>query len=328
MAIIPPSPFPLIISSGHTIRVTRYPNGQISTIRFKRNGRLNRIREHSSPKDPLKMDSDFALRATISDSSATLPWDFLDRTSVGENNLPAWYTYYEDGQVEAKRWYIDNELKREGDKPAWKIYYPNGPPDSLGSPRSCTRLSRQVMEKRWYIFGELNRAGDLPSWKIYYPNGQLKEERWYIDGILNRAGDLPAWKIYYPNGPPDSKESQVLQPRLSRQLRTEKWYIDGELKNEIHTRRKIDPKAGSTFASRGKFFGYPSCCIKEFMTTEGRKAKVERERSGIECQGNQTGFVPCKSHQEQLRRGEIILKDLIHNRKCEMEFPNQSSRRF
>jgi hypothetical protein len=73
----------------------------------------------------------------------------------------------------------------------------------------------------------------------------------------------------------------------------------------------------TTWSNRGEFFGYPSCCINEFIRTKGLKLRDSSKlRSTI---GN---FIPCEMHQEQLQRGEVILEDLIQNRTCETEFPH------
>ena len=65
----------------------------------------------------------------------------------------------------------------------------------------------------------------------------------------------------------------------------------------------------------GEYFGYPPCCIDEFMRTRGSHNK-ERSKAS-----KNTGFIPCSAHTEQILAGEIRLKDLITNRTCNTRFP-------
>jgi antitoxin component YwqK of YwqJK toxin-antitoxin module len=271
MAIVPPSPFPLIAPPGHTIEVERYPSGRIRIIQFTRNGELNR-------------DGDLpAMKSYYPNGKLKEEIWFTDGQRNRIDDKPAIKTYYPDGKLKRETWYTDGEQNREDDLPSYKEYYDNGPPDFYlninpllnsadlrESQGLQDRLSRQLKEEmwitgdelyrtgdlpawksyspsgklvkeRWYAYGGLDRVGDQPEVKIYYPDGQLKEEIWYIDGNLDRIGDQPAMKIYYPDGPPDSyRESQVLQPRLPRQLKEERWYTEGTfIKMEKHERESL-----------------------------------------------------------------------------------------
>ena len=112
--------------------------------------------------------------------------------------------------------------------------------------------------------------------------------------------------------------------------------------------------------SIGKYYGYPDCCILEFMNshpadfigskkTEEMKQKykeltesgqyseevfpelanymklLDKKKYELELKrkvSNKTGFIPCKSHAEQIQNGTLRLEDLIQNRKHEFPFPN------
>ena len=74
------------------------------------------------------------------------------------------YTYYPDGQVQTKWWYLDGLLHRE-DGPAWIRYYPDG----------------QVKQEGWWLDGQRHRE-DGPAGITYYPNGQVQTELWWFEG--------------------------------------------------------------------------------------------------------------------------------------------------
>ena len=67
----------------------------------------------------------------------------------------------------------------------------------------------------------------------------------------------------------------------------------------------------------GEIFGYPSCCINEFIND-----KVYYDKFGEDCRSHAQiviaqevgGFVPCKKHAEEIISGEISLSDIIINR--------------
>lgn len=73
-------------------------------------------------------------------------------------------------------------------------------------------------------------------------------------------------------------------------------------------------KASSILADfLGVFYGYPRCCINEFCNDIINDRFPNRSIDG-------SGFVPCKKHYEQIRKGELNLSDLIKNRVCKEEF--------
>jgi len=80
--------------------------------------------------------------------------------------------------------------------------------------------------------------------------------------------------------------------------------------------------------SVGKYFGYPECCINEFceLIPELMAESLPDENDTMKLEaghidGNFTGFIPCLKHAEQIMKGEVVLKDLIQDRKEVFEFP-------
>jgi len=67
----------------------------------------------------------------------------------------------------------------------------------------------------------------------------------------------------------------------------------------------------------GKYYGYPQCCIVEFIEDiiNNRNSSVRSSKS------DNTGFIPCTKHYIQIMKGDIELKDLIDSRCCPHEFP-------
>lgn len=94
-----------------------------------------------------------------------------------------------------------------------------------------------------------------------------------------------------------------------------------------------------TLEGTGKFFGYPQCCIDEFVFNSGRiygaivtgnkelLATINKTELGRDDKINQnTGFIPCKHHAKMIQDGEITLESLISKRICSTEFPDDSGR--
>ena len=113
---------------------------------------------------------------------------------------PTETTYYENGEIELERWYIDGLLHRENDRPAKRQYYENG----------------EILYETWYIDGQEHRENDRPAEIWYYENGEIKSKAWYIDGQEHRENDRPAEIWYYENG----------------EILYEVWYLNGELIKE------------------------------------------------------------------------------------------------
>jgi len=78
-----------------------------------------------------------------------------------------------------------------------------------------------------------------------------------------------------------------------------------------------------TTAENGAYYGYPSCCIKNF---ENNLLQPSRERNEIYKLNikvsKKTGFIPCNEHTQQILDKKIVLEDLIVMRKCCTPFPN------
>ena len=74
---------------------------------------------------------------------------------------------------------------------------------------------------------------------------------------------------------------------------------------------------------RGKFYGYPQCCIEEFVELKHMKGDQDALMMRITEAGlYNCGFVPCEVHLQKLIDGEISVKDLIQNRECKNPFPH------
>lgn len=71
----------------------------------------------------------------------------------------------------------------------------------------------------------------------------------------------------------------------------------------------------------GKYFGYPECCINEFKKCCINKFR-KSEHTKIKIPGNHTGFIPCEKCSLLVIKGEKKISDLITNRYCLREFPN------
>lgn len=73
----------------------------------------------------------------------------------------------------------------------------------------------------------------------------------------------------------------------------------------------------------GIYYGYPSCCIKEFIKDYSFMLKhtISEELVLKRKVSNGSGFIPCFQHAKQIEAGEIKLEDLILDRKHVQLFP-------
>lgn len=65
----------------------------------------------------------------------------------------------------------------------------------------------------------------------------------------------------------------------------------------------------------GKIFGYPDCCIEEFITDKEHFDKTgidNRNHEQIAIANLTAGFVPCKKHAEEISNGLPVDKVIIN----------------
>lgn len=69
--------------------------------------------------------------------------------------------------------------------------------------------------------------------------------------------------------------------------------------------------------SYGNYFGYPKCCINDFV-----KMVIEDKTPGRiqEKVGEYTGFIPCSYCSWRILTKNVKLDDLIQNRTCNEPF--------
>lgn len=67
-------------------------------------------------------------------------------------------------------------------------------------------------------------------------------------------------------------------------------------------------------AEYGKIFGYPECCISEYVkdTIYMNKTGIDvRNEAQIKIARETHGFVPCKKHAKLIKKGKVSLEDLV-----------------
>lgn len=79
---------------------------------------------------------------------------------------------------------------------------------------------------------------------------------------------------------------------------------------------KIEKERALRYIENGMYFGYPNCCIQHFLNIFSEKG--ERRNGDV---SEYTGFIPCDTHAEQIRKGEATLSSILEDRLCPMEFP-------
>lgn len=71
------------------------------------------------------------------------------------------------------------------------------------------------------------------------------------------------------------------------------------------------------FIENGLYFGYPKCCIEDFVNRFPEPPPVERREIH-----NFKGFIPCKECCDKILSGKATLESLITNRICQTAFPS------
>lgn len=80
------------------------------------------------------------------------------------------------------------------------------------------------------------------------------------------------------------------------------------------------------WALLGLAFGYPTCCIEEFMT---KPLFIDEENYKVRSLASDgSGFIPCGECAKKVKDGHIELKDLITFRTISQEFPNDDLRSY
>ena len=73
--------------------------------------------------------------------------------------------------------------------------------------------------------------------------------------------------------------------------------------------------------SNGKYYGYPECCIGEFIDKCRYKKNLTVSQDIV---NKGYGFIPCPQCADRVRNGEISLEGLINtSRQCPCKFPKQ-----
>lgn len=67
---------------------------------------------------------------------------------------------------------------------------------------------------------------------------------------------------------------------------------------------------------RGKYFGYPKCCIDAFCNRSSFDITPEQEKAI-----DNHGFVPCQKHATMIIDKKTTLKKLIKKRECKYKYP-------
>lgn len=80
----------------------------------------------------------------------------------------------------------------------------------------------------------------------------------------------------------------------------------------------------------GEKYGYPPCCIEEFIKhtpsycKKNSATEIDRMRyEASKINGEYSGFIPCANHAQAILSGKITIESLIQNRDPDLkEFPN------
>ena len=72
----------------------------------------------------------------------------------------------------------------------------------------------------------------------------------------------------------------------------------------------------------GQFYGYPICCIEEFVEKKHMTRDKDQLLNDLEDAGiYNSGFVPCEYHLRMLIAGTVTIGQVIRDRICDIPFP-------
>lgn len=67
----------------------------------------------------------------------------------------------------------------------------------------------------------------------------------------------------------------------------------------------------------GNYFGYPKCCINQFVKMVlAEKTPTRLQRKVCES----TGYVPCSYCSWRILTKQVVLDELVQNRRCKIPF--------
>ena len=79
--------------------------------------------------------------------------------------------------------------------------------------------------------------------------------------------------------------------------------------------------SGNNIEDSGIYYGYPKCCIKEFLSDCDVGIMFLNKRNRRKrTKFAKNGFVPCRKHAILINRKEIKIESLIKNRICPIPF--------
>lgn len=72
--------------------------------------------------------------------------------------------------------------------------------------------------------------------------------------------------------------------------------------------------------SRGKYYGYPECCIEAFVESFGKHNQSRERHIAFQI----VGYVPCALCADKILEGSLRVEDVVHEvnsrRSCEKPF--------
>jgi len=74
------------------------------------------------------------------------------------------------------------------------------------------------------------------------------------------------------------------------------------------------------FIDKGVYFGYPDCCITDFLSRVGVGWSICTDEQKSVLDGH--GFIPCHECALKIIEGKETLSSLIKDRECKTPYPN------
>lgn len=89
-----------------------------------------------------------------------------------------------------------------------------------------------------------------------------------------------------------------------------------------------DKKWVETSVDSGNKYGYPKCCVDEFISKTPSQLRANKPTSADKLRfqmahvdGKFSGFVPCEKHGNEIKEGKIKIAHLIDYKKREVWLP-------
>lgn len=195
--------------------------------------------------------------------------------------------------------------------------------------KTTKKKSSKINEQNW------NNIKDLIKTRKKQKNDNFKEKYSEVIDIINKKKISlqiePTEKIIITNVPKNIKPGQIFDIYIdgkNMKIKCPDNYIEGtKIKFKIRNNRNIHNEITELIEIRktynimykmGRYYGYPNCCINDFVLRTQNDQKYEPIQ---ELAGQYSGYVPCINCSKKIVKNDLSIETFIKHRKCKTSFP-------